>query len=62
MARAVRELDDTYFAERRIRVDYVSIFPNCAMAEVLVARLLCHRLSLPFCGDATYPQWKVTSW
>lgn len=24
MARAVRELDDTYFAERRIRVDYVS--------------------------------------
>lgn len=24
MTRAVRELDDTYFADRRIRVDYVS--------------------------------------
>lgn len=24
MSRAVRELDDTYFADRRIRVDYVS--------------------------------------
>ena len=24
MSRAVRELDDTYFADRRIRVEYVS--------------------------------------
>lgn len=28
MSRAVRELDDTYFADRRIRVDYVSSSPT----------------------------------
>lgn len=35
MSRAVRELDDTYFADRRIRVDYVS-------ARVLM-RVFCRR-------------------
>lgn len=40
MSRAVRELDDTYFADRRIRVDYVSA------SVYSVARVVCRCLVL----------------
>lgn len=42
MARAVRELDDTYFAERRIRVDYVSMVSGSPFVVSSVLRRLFH--------------------
>lgn len=39
MTRAVRELDDTYFADRRIRVDYVSTFLFSCATSLTFGRL-----------------------